>query len=438
MKRLVAGILFCVLMLTGCEFSPTSIDTMIHPPKLSQEQTQIYSALKSAVNGDIDMVYPKTGDYRSAFVVKNLDGEESEEAVVFYKETSATSSVRFTILDQENDQWYSVCDATSTNATDVEKIAFIQGEHRVYLVIGFNQTGVNEKTLSIYEYANQNLNLIFSESCANFEVYDINDDGQNEIITLVNTLVTETQRQTKARMYTIKSGKCTLKSETLMDDESTAYVNLYKGKLNDGSAALYLDAQKGTDFYGTEILTAQGSNLENITNEKGLNQMTKRAQGLSCTEMEEGVYAIPQLHMLSGYSQTVPSEQPYWIDWYEYDVEKETFRKTDTTYSNYSLGYSFEIPERWMNQEQQVTMKRDTANNEIVFFIYNGDIQNESETLLKVKIFERSKLVDDQLPYGYTMLASNGQILYGYNLRKTHTDFDLTEEEVWDLFHVLK
>lgn len=438
MKRIAVLMILCVLLLTGCEFSPTSIDAMLHPPKLSEEQTQIYSALKSAVSGDIDMVYPKTGEYKSAFVVENIDAEETTEALVFYKEDLATSSVRFTILDQEDDKWYSVCDATSTNATDVEKIAFIRENNRVYLAIGFNLTGVNEKTLSVYEYANRELNLIFSENCANFEVFDINDDGKDEIITLVNTIVTETQRETVARMYAVKSGKCTLKNEVHMDSESTAYINLYKGVLSDGSAALYLDAQKGTDFYGTEILTADHNRLVNITNEKGLNQMTKRTQGLTCSKTKEGVYLIPQLRMLSGYSSTAPSEQPYWIDWYQYDAELETFQKTDTTYSNYSLGYSLEIPEKWMNQERQVTAKRDTANNEITFFIYNGSIQNESETLLKIKIFERSKLINDQLPYGYTVLEANGQILYGYNLRKTHTDFDLTDEEVWAMFRILQ
>lgn len=74
------------LLLTGCSFS-TGIDTLIAPPKLSREQEYIYNALKNYTGANISLKYPKSGDYLSAFIIADIDGDDDEEAIVFMKKT---------------------------------------------------------------------------------------------------------------------------------------------------------------------------------------------------------------------------------------------------------------------------------------------------------------------------------------------------------------
>ena len=68
---------------TGCDLTLSTIDNLIKPPKLSEEQNRIDTALKASVGDNISLVYPKTGDYKSAFIVENIDEEETSEAIVF-------------------------------------------------------------------------------------------------------------------------------------------------------------------------------------------------------------------------------------------------------------------------------------------------------------------------------------------------------------------
>ena len=84
--RAILALLMTVL-LTGCSMG-VSVENLLTPPKLDAQQNEIYQALISSSGAAIQLKYPKSGDYRSAFVVRNIDGEESEEAFVFYESES--------------------------------------------------------------------------------------------------------------------------------------------------------------------------------------------------------------------------------------------------------------------------------------------------------------------------------------------------------------
>ena len=88
MKRIGCLFLSCALVLSfgGCSQTDfANIDGVMSPPKLTEEQNMIYAALEDSVGKNIRLKYPKTGDYKSAFVMQNIDDEPGEEAIVFYE-----------------------------------------------------------------------------------------------------------------------------------------------------------------------------------------------------------------------------------------------------------------------------------------------------------------------------------------------------------------
>ena len=94
-RRLAAIILLAVLLLTGCSYTQTGIDSMLKPPKLSEEQNKIYNALVSSVSKTVKLKYPRSGEFTSAFVVRDMDNEPTQEALVFYESSGSggTTSV---------------------------------------------------------------------------------------------------------------------------------------------------------------------------------------------------------------------------------------------------------------------------------------------------------------------------------------------------------
>ena len=83
-SRILPTLLPAVL---GCTPAAT-VDSLLKPPSLSEEQQQIYLALQDAVGSGITLQYPRAGANLSAFTVVDLDGDGEDEALVFYKKTN--------------------------------------------------------------------------------------------------------------------------------------------------------------------------------------------------------------------------------------------------------------------------------------------------------------------------------------------------------------
>ena len=146
-----AAAFFTLLTLSGC--SSASVDTLLTPPKLSEEQSAVYEALIKSVGRDIHLQYPKSGDYRSAFVFANIDDEPDNEAVVFYEKASKTQSdgsIRVNIIDRRDGKWTSVYDHSGMG-TEIDRILFSSvGESSdVNVIIGYTLLS-GEKNVKVY------------------------------------------------------------------------------------------------------------------------------------------------------------------------------------------------------------------------------------------------------------------------------------------------
>ena len=181
MKRalalLLAAALFC---LSGCSLTPASMESLLSPPVRTEEQSEIYQALLGSVNTNISLVYPRSGEYTSAFVVEDIDGDGLEDALVFYRDqnqATSTGSVRMNFLVQRQGNWVSTHDISLQNATEVEKMQLLHQDGTTYLVVGFNQSSTSEKLLKVYTYSQeQGPQERLSQSCSNFTVTDLDGD----------------------------------------------------------------------------------------------------------------------------------------------------------------------------------------------------------------------------------------------------------------------
>lgn len=435
MKRraIFAAAFSFLLLMTSCNFSQTSIESMIKPPTLSEEQQKIYQAVVSDVGSgkNIDLVYPRSGEYRSAYVIANLDSEPTDEALVFYRSNNSVSNaITINVLDQKDGDWYSVWETPEVDASEVEKLSFIQTEKETYIVIGFNlfNESDNSQQVKIYEYADGKLECSVSEACAAYEVYDINGNGEQEIVTIVNELDENGQKMTHARLYQYINGVFDITGEARMDSRTGEYSGIYMGNVDEDTPALYVDGVRGSEMY-TEILAMQDNRFVNLTYDtyNGLYEESVRLTGLGCMDLTgNGIIEIPKNRPLPGYEDN----QLYLIDWRRYvDGAYETDL---TTYTDFTFDYRFTIPENWLNA---VSAKKDAANNEVTFYIVQpDDPKDDTQKLLKIKTFTPDNLSGGELPSGYQMLSVNGQLVYGYSLYITGTEYDLDEDDVRDAF----
>lgn len=91
---LSAVLLACLWALSGCSGFSSSTADLMRPPRLTPEQSAINEALTAAaLTQTYTLKYPKSGEYRSAFVFHDIDGDGVEEAIAFMNRISTIRRV---------------------------------------------------------------------------------------------------------------------------------------------------------------------------------------------------------------------------------------------------------------------------------------------------------------------------------------------------------
>ncbi|MCD7742170.1 MAG: hypothetical protein LUI06_08205 [Ruminococcus sp.] len=438
LKKIIASAaVLAMLSLSGCSGVSFSMEELLAAPKLTDEQSQIHEALISAVGRNITLKYPKNGSNRSAYVIADVDGEPTEEAIVFYEYTGAESEgIRVNLLDRRDDgEWYSVKEIAGAG-TDIDKVVISSMDtgSKLNILVGYqNPTGDN--ILEIYNYSDGDFDRIGSDSYSLLQTIDINSDNTDEIITIQQTTDSETgTSSTKAYLLRLSDGEIIKDDGIDMCEGVASYVQAYTGKLEDGNAAVYIDEINSDGNLQTEIIFYRYSALQNpvqLRQEKMLSQCT-RPVGYSCADIDgDGVYEIPSTKAMLGYENAVNEEQILKTTWCVY----EDFYNLTSKYSGYysvSDGYMMAFPSRW---NDLVTVKLDSETDEVVFYKYDGDINADMTELMRIKTTTKEES-EEYIYDGYEIITSKGQIDYLVKLPTNKREtLILTIDEVQNSFY---
>ena len=414
-----------------------TIDGLLAAPALTDEQAQIRAALTASVGRNITLKYPRGGSNRSAFVITDLDGEPSEEALVFYEYTGAENEgIRMNLLDRNSDgSWYSVKELAGAGSEIEQVVISAMGESKdLNILVGYqNVTG--ENTLEIYSYSDKSLERIGSDSYSLLEALDINSDDKDELVTIQRTADPETGTvTTRAYELRIDGGEIVKDDGIDMCGNVQSYIASYRGRLENGLPAVYIDELNTDGLLQTEIIYYKYSGLQNpvrLRSEKMLPACT-RPTGYTCADLEgKGVYLVPTTAPMVGYENVIPEEQVLRTTWSSY----EDFFELNPKFSGYysvTDGYTMVFPQRWGSE---VTVKTDMETGEAVFYKYGGDINAVMTELMRIKAVTKDET--EELTYkGYELITSRGQLDYLVKLPTNKREkLILTIDEVQNNFY---
>lgn len=433
MKRKILAVLLCIaLLFSGCSYGQTGIDGLLQPPKLSDQQNKIYTALQNGVGTNIRLKYPRTGDFTSAFLIADIDDESTQEAFVFYENlnaVNATMTLRINVLDQVNGEWVSVYEA-GVAAVEVNKINFIQSNGNTFVVIGFELSG-GEKMFVVYNYRDGRLVETARMTCQEYMTANLNDDNFGEIFAVTSDVNSGNK---SVQAFQISSqGSVRPMGRADMDPMTSAYRAITVGSLEDGRQALFLDGIGGSDRYTTEVLVYDEGNVQNLIYsaepEKNQVEQTLRHNAVYCRDVDgDGVTEIPTRLVAEGYEQTEMHETEYFTLWL--DCGKDGSLRTKTlTYVASTLGFLFRIPDKWLGK---VTPVFSSADSELTFYRYDGEDTEATVKLLSIRMF-RSNAFREGVS-DYTTLRENGQIVYAKKVYNEDPSLTLDDEMIQACF----
>lgn len=436
---LILLLMIISLLCSSCTgFSPVTEDLM-QPPKLTAEQKALDDALRESVTQDFTLKYPKSGEFRSAYVYYNLDDDEEEEALAFYS-IGLSSTARVALLDRKDGVWHAV-NALSGASQEVEFVAFahISNRDKKDVIIGWSSEEESEKQLEMYSCIDGKLErMLFRDSSGktDFNYYDsylVNDmdsDGLDDIY-----LFSRDERNRlesswiKQLAYDANSNNVRLYSEHSLSDSISKFVGVTAGRINERRRGIFIDELLFGDQLATEVFTLDSDGLltpvisfgargdEDIS---ALYEMTLRdvssddkdvSKEAVCTDINgDSIIEIPSARLLPGYKRQKDSEALYLTEYMQ--LKNNSLERVQAMVINRAGGYRVDFPEEWLDQ---VTVFAQPETSEWRFIEYNASLEDPfsdlSGELLRIRVVSKKGYQDKNLEK-YTELDTRGMFTY--------------------------
>lgn len=428
MKRVLAVFFlftFLVCALCGCTPTLTGVDNLMRPPKLSGENAGIEEAFSRATaNRSIKMKTPTTGEYRSAYVLKDIDGDAEEEVITFYCNANDETAVYMHILDRIEDRWETVADIKG-KGSEVDKIDFcdMNGDGVSEIVVCwslFESSG--SKVMTVYTAAfgknTGTVRELASEPFSQMVHIDMNAD-ENDDILLVLLTSENGKNRTVAKLLMMDSdfGIYCPGSVALIPALRVSSLQSQKANRADNLQALvYADCVLNETTAVTEIIywDAQASCLcAPLTADNASDApQTARAVNLLTADVEkDGRLEIPTAKPLEN-AVTVNSsdEQPLELTtWLRFDGESLQV-KTQGLMIN-SSAYMFRLSEA---EAENMAIVNNIPDRTCTFYARGAD-GVRGHVLFELVVFPATERTRRR-PTEYVTLTESSTLTYNYRI----------------------
>ena len=416
--------IFCTLLflsLTGCNgvsldgFLKPGIDDLLHPPKLTAEQTEISQALEAAVgSGRAEKLkYPQRGDYLSAFVMYDLDQDGQEEALVFYDDPNNMEyQTQICILDNDGTGWKAL-QTYPGNGNEVDQIQFvsISGQGGCDILIGWQQTNRELKTVNLYNFQNGQMKSLFSNTYSELLVTQLTGGRYSDLLLLEASASAKPVDAKLASLIPEEGIVDIIGEEYRLTNAFTSYTEVKYGLLSDRTSAVFVDGQIGGDMYCTDVLYYDKEKKQ-LTSHllydvDDYSEKTIRALEITCRDIDgDGIMEVPMPEPLPGYEEN-QEDSIYLINFS--CLDSNGISRLTPVAVNLEAKYMLKFPLTWRDK---VTVTQEDKSNEWRFWVYNGSISQLRDELLRIKVYSAKDYHDKFDADTYRIIKTKGNTEY--------------------------
>lgn len=432
LKRLLCLILTVAL---GCSFSACSFlesdgDELLSPPRLEGELYYIQEALIDYAGEEITLKYPTSGDYRSAFVLRDINGDGREEAFAFYSKTEdSTVTMHINVLVKD-EEWRSKGDI-GVVGSGIEKIVFsdLAGDGVEEISVGWSIYGSVDRQVGIYSFDGNMLTQRTMENYTDFLALDIDEDKKNELFVINLNL---TDKTAVAKAFSVNEQGVEEKGVASLDGSVTSHYAPVISKLSDGRPAVYIDAVKGSGSL-TEIVWFEDGGLKSVYDSKtAATSLTYRSSVVVSRDFNnDGVLDVPLQSLLLSTKDKEDFDKVYVTDWSSFDGKE--IKTAASAFMNYSDGYYITIPE---SRKDRLHLARKTDSRLRIFYSYDPETGTQGNEVFRVLVLSQTDF-DAGKGQGYTILRERGNLHFLARVVENN-DLSFTGEELNQNFGIIE
>ena len=89
----------------GCSITDIGKEDLLRPPKTMGDEAEIEALISKAAPNGYTLKYPKNGSYRSAIIMHDINGDNVNEAIAFFREKDSAAGVHMLMMCEIDGDW---------------------------------------------------------------------------------------------------------------------------------------------------------------------------------------------------------------------------------------------------------------------------------------------------------------------------------------------
>lgn len=424
-------------MMSGCNITDFGIDSLLRPPKTMGDEAEIEQLIADTAQKGYTLKYPKSGSYRSAIIMKDLDGDNSEEALAFYRENDDVARLHMLVMYNSGSEWKLASDSV-TETTDVDRVDFadVSGSGTLEIAVGYSTYNQNTNMLSCYSYLDGEISEINAgQSYYEFYCGDFNLDGKDELMAL-SLYSSDNEASASMLEYDPEKNIMYPKVSVAMDPNVIKYKNVSVAPVGGDAQGVFVDGELATGEIITQIVyyNFELSILRNPLYKEKSENVTKRSSNVVCADVDgDGVFDFPTVEKLP-HSDKEPAETVAdKITWNTLSADNESITQKLNMAVNYNLAFTVKMPDSW--HKDTVTVINSVKENTMTFYEWNKS--SVGEKLFEIKVFNISDWENGKGTDDYTIIYKDSTIAYAFVNYNADSKYSLSDDEIKKSFALL-
>ncbi len=428
----ILAVLFCLLLLTSCTTFDNNANTLLLAPR-QEEIYHIQQALEASAGKDITLKYPIAGEYRSAFILKDIDNDGNNEAFAFYSKTQEdTVTMNINVITEEDEVWSSKGNSNVV-AGGIEKVVFsdLDGDGVQEIIVGWTVFGTVDKQLEVYSFDGSTLKKRALEKYSDFICGNLTGDDKNELVVFGINI---SDKSATARVFSLKANSIDEIGTVQLDGGITSYQTPVLSTLADSRPAVYIDAVKGVGMI-TEIIWFNQGTLTNIKSGSPEEEnVTYRSTPSTAQDFNgDKILDVPISQILKSTAKSEEIDKVYVTNWSSFDGKN--FKTVVSAFMNYSDGYYITISEKMLDR---LYLARKIDSRLRIFYLYDLKTETQGDEVFRIMAVDKNGYSEETYAkQSYEVVYENDTFVYLIRVEKNNP-IGMTSEILKTSFGVLK